>query len=334
MSPCGSMPNRPHSSGAGCRWPWQTVSISGWSSYQEVSWGWRKYSLFCSRNMQKLSLETGYLQSSTSLSSKAWHHIPLHGQAFLSRNSLYQIVAWVWRQWMAIVLFTPDRLNIYTYILKKKRTACMKFPCLISQGKRQLSCRHRPESESFFHLKTQEVSLVHWGWSIWALEKSETHMRAWDTETQTETEREREKEGQWGMEKNRRSFVALRPALDLALQAASPSAKFVIRKKFLNTNFHLVLPEILPAKQQRLQMIPRESDVATNVEHVRIVQTGCKLRFRTQGNGFLAEFLPVLLPSPAECENWLEFFTQVGCGAQWVFQLHLVAWFTENTWLP
>ena len=127
------------------------------------------------------------------------------------------------------------------------------------------------------------------------------------------------------MEKNRRSFVALRPALDLALQAASLSAKFVIRKKFLNTNFHLVLPEILPAKQQRLQMIPRESDVATNVEHVRIVQTGCKLRFRTQGNGFLAEFLPVLLPSPAECENWLEFLTQVGCGAQWVFQLHLVA---------
>ena len=116
-------------------------------------------------------------------------------------------------------------------------------------------------------------------------------MRALDTETQTETERERKRDSE-AWRRYRRSFVALRPALDLALQAASPSARFVIRKKFLNTNFHLVLPEILPAKQQRLQMIPRESDVATNVEHVRIAQTGCKLRFRTQGNGFLAEFLP------------------------------------------
>ena len=46
----------------------------------------------------------------------------------------------------------------------------------------------------------------------------------------------------------------LHPALDLALQAASPSARFAVWKKLLNirnTNFHLVLPEILPAKHQR-----------------------------------------------------------------------------------
>lgn len=48
----------------------------------------------------------------------------------------------------------------YIYIYLKEKTYGL-HECLISQGKRQLSCRRRPESESFFHLKTQEVSLVH-----------------------------------------------------------------------------------------------------------------------------------------------------------------------------